>query len=250
MTVDIVTYANKSFGLFEQLIHNKFDVKIKVLGMGTKWNGYLDKSRGLVEYLKTKKDDDIVVYVDGFDSLVNRDPSDVEELFKKYDCKVLMSRNPIDPVSEVFGMVAFGRCGDSGETGSAGLFMGYAKELTQLLEDVLEMECGDDQVNMNTLCSKHDYIKVDKDEVIFKNYSPIRMSDESTDAIFVSFPGSPNSDRMFRSFVDYAQFFRWYFVALVLVVTLALPRAYKLIPVGIGILMFSMYCIFADRSCE
>jgi hypothetical protein len=59
--------------MFEELVNNEFGVPIKVLGWGTKWNGFSDKSKGLVEHLKTKNDDDdIVVFVDGFDSKVNR----------------------------------------------------------------------------------------------------------------------------------------------------------------------------------
>ena len=56
MTVEIVTYANKSFGMFEELVNNDFGVKVKVLGMGKKWNGFLDKYKGLLEYMETKKE--------------------------------------------------------------------------------------------------------------------------------------------------------------------------------------------------
>ena len=56
--VEIVTYANRSQGLFEELIHNEYDVPVRVLGWGTQWNGYSDKSKGVVEYLKEKDDDD------------------------------------------------------------------------------------------------------------------------------------------------------------------------------------------------
>ena len=61
MSVEVVTYANKSSGMFEELVNNEHGVKVKVLGMGNKWNGYSDKSKGLLEYMKTKRDDDIIV---------------------------------------------------------------------------------------------------------------------------------------------------------------------------------------------
>ena len=91
MTVEIVTYANKSFGMFEKLVNNDFSVKVKVLGMGKKWNGYIDKSIGLLEYMETKKDDDIIVFVDGFDTKINKNPYNIRTLFESYDCKVLVS---------------------------------------------------------------------------------------------------------------------------------------------------------------
>ena len=74
MSLEIVTYANKSQGMFEELVKNDFDVPIKVLGWGRKWNGYSDKSKGLLEYMKTKNDEDIIVFVDGFDTKINKSP--------------------------------------------------------------------------------------------------------------------------------------------------------------------------------
>ena len=57
MAIEIVTYANKSSGMFEELINNEHGVKVKVLGMGKKWNGFSDKFIGLLEYMETKNDD-------------------------------------------------------------------------------------------------------------------------------------------------------------------------------------------------
>ena len=47
MTLEIVTYANKSSGMFEELVNNEHGVKVKVLGMGKKWNGYIYWSTGI-----------------------------------------------------------------------------------------------------------------------------------------------------------------------------------------------------------
>jgi hypothetical protein len=77
MSLEIVTYANKSQGMFEELVKNEFGVPVKVLGWGKKWNGYSDKSKGLLEYMKTKNDEDIIVFVDGFDSKINKPITDV-----------------------------------------------------------------------------------------------------------------------------------------------------------------------------
>ena len=49
---------------------------------GQKWTGYKMKSELLIKYLENLDDDEIVVFIDGFDSLINRDPRDVEEIFK------------------------------------------------------------------------------------------------------------------------------------------------------------------------
>ena len=55
MSIEVVTYANKSSGMFEELVNNEHGVKVKVLGMGKKWNGFLDKYKGVLEYIETKK---------------------------------------------------------------------------------------------------------------------------------------------------------------------------------------------------
>ncbi len=40
MSVEFVTYANKSQGMFDELITNEFGVAVKVLGCGTEWKGF------------------------------------------------------------------------------------------------------------------------------------------------------------------------------------------------------------------
>ena len=85
--VEVVTYANKSFGMFEDLINNDFGVKVKVLGWGTKWHGYTDKSKGLLKYLQNKRDKDIIVFVDGFDTKINKSIENVAKMFNSANVK-------------------------------------------------------------------------------------------------------------------------------------------------------------------
>jgi len=184
MTLEIVTYANKSSGMFEELVNNEHGVKVKVLGMGKKWNGYIDKSIGLLEYIETKKDDDIIVFVDGFDTKINKDISNVKSLFESYECKVLVSKDPqiMNKFGEIF---VFGNCNNN-EVANAGMYMGYVKNLKIVLKESIQMKCVDDQVNLNTLCKKYNFIKVDDKELIFKNFSPLDK-EESVNATFISF---------------------------------------------------------------
>ena len=153
MSLEVVTYANKSFGMFEELVNNEHGVNVKVLGMGKKWNGYIDKSIGLMKYIETKKDDDIIVFVDGFDTKINKDISNVKSLFESYDCKVLVSKDPrlMNKFGEIF---VFGNCNDN-DVANAGMYMGYVKNLKIILKESIQMKCEDDQVNLNTLCKKY-----------------------------------------------------------------------------------------------
>jgi hypothetical protein len=244
--VEVVTYANKSQGLFEALIHNEFDVPVRVLGWDTKWNGYSDKSKGLLEYINTsKEDDDIIVFIDGFDSKINKDPKEVEDIFKSYECRVLFSKHP-NIISKYLVQQVFPMCGEG--MANAGMYMGYAKELKVILENELGEKCQDDQVNFNKMCDKYDFIKIDEDERIFENISPFNMQKKS-DAPFVSYPGTPSLERISRACRDYAQFFKWQFIISMVILLALLPNDYKWLPGYVGVVGILFYALMADKSC-
>ena len=245
MTVEIVTYANKSQGMFEELINNKFDVPIKVLGWGTKWNGYSDKSKGVLEYMKTKNDDDIIVFVDGFDTKINKPPKNITKLFEECNCKVLMSKDP--QITKGLGRtLIFGQCTEK-SVANAGMYMGYKKELTLVLQEEIKMKCLDDQLNLNTLCKKYNFINVDEDEKIFKNFGPMDK-DVKTNALFVSYPGTLSLNRYSRAISEYTQFVYMYILC-VLILGLSLFPQYQRILLTLLIFVLSFYIFFADKSC-
>jgi len=247
--MEIVTYANKSFGLFEQLVNNSHGVPVRVLGWGTKWNGYSDKSKGLVEYLKNKNDDDIVVFVDGFDSEINRPLCNLLELFQQTNCKVLMSKDPHMGYSFLkgFSKSIFGDC-HSDLIANAGMYMGYVKYLRIVLQDSLQSSCSDDQVVLNKMCKKYPFIRVDKHEVIFKNIPPSQTKQQNEQAIFVSYPGSPNMMRYIRAVKEYTQYFYFKLMFMMLVLMYLCPKLKR--KLVYAMFTFTMYFLFvADKSC-
>ena len=245
MSVEIVTYANKSQGMFEELINNEFGVPVKVLGWGTKWNGFSDKYKGMSKYLETKNDEDVVIFLDGFDTKINKNPTEVVELFKGYDCKVLVSRDPEVP-GKTMTQVIFGSCGTT-STANSGLYMGYAKYVKQFIDEAVAMKCEDDQKNLNTVCQNNDFIKVDEEETIFKNFGPLDKKQES-DAIFVSYPGSPGISRYSRSLIEYTQFVYIYILSLLILGLALFPQRQKVL-LSMLILYTAFYAFVADKSC-
>ena len=245
MSLEIVTYANKSQGMFEELVKNEFGVPVKVLGWGTKWNGYSDKTKGVTDYLKTKSATDIVIFLDGFDTKINKDPSNVVELFKQFNCKILLSRDPNISGKFITSLI-FGTCKGSG-TANAGMYMGYVKELTIMLQDEADEKCLDDQVNLNNLCQKHNFISVDTDEKIFKNFGPMDKKHES-DAIFVSYPGSPGFNRYTRAVVEYTQFVYIYVLCLLVLGLAFFPQKQRILVTTL-VLYTAFYALAADKSC-
>ena len=242
MPVEVVTYANKSSGMFEELINNEHGVKVKVLGMGKKWNGFSDKFIGLLEYMETKNDDDIIVFVDGFDTKINKDISNVKSLFESYNCKILVSKNPI-VLNDSF---RFKKCDDK-NVANSGMYMGYVKHLTILLKESLKPKCQDDQVNLNALCKKYDFIKIDDKELIFKNFATLDKK-ESVNAVFISFPGSITLERISRHPKEYMQFYYIYILLINIALLAVFPKKQNYL---LSSLLFftTFYVFYADKSC-
>ena len=242
MSLEVVTYANKSSGMFEELVNNDFGVKVKVLGMGKKWNGFSDKSIGLLEYMETKKDDDIIVFVDGFDTKINKDISGVKSLFESYNCKILVSKNPL-VLNDGF---RFKKCDDK-NVANAGMYMGYVKHLTILLKESIQLKCLDDQVNLNALCKKYDFIKIDDKELIFKNFATLDKK-ENVNAVFISFPGSITLERISRHPKEYMQFYYTYILLINIALLALFPQKQNYL-LGSLLLFTTFYIFYADKSC-
>ncbi len=245
MSFEIITYANKSQGMFEELTNNEFGVPVKVLGWGTKWNGFSDKGKGVIKYLETKSDTDIVVFLDGFDTKINKKPQKLLELLKVFNCKILLSSDPNISGKFITNLV-FGTCKGSG-TANAGMYMGYVKELKEFIEGEQNTKCKDDQLNFNTLCRSRDDIKVDEKNIIFENFKPTEIN-KNSNALFVSFPGSPGLSRYSRALTYYTHFIYIYLLSLLVVAIVLLPR-YKNILVSSTIGLTAFYAFAADKSC-
>ena len=98
VVMKIITYATHSEGTFEELIHSG---PIEVLGFGKKWNGFMDKFVGVLKYLETQPDNELVVFVDGFDSKINKNLDNLEQVFDNLNCKILISHENKNGIFEI-----------------------------------------------------------------------------------------------------------------------------------------------------
>jgi hypothetical protein len=99
----------------------------------------------------------------------------------------------------------FGECKD-GETANTGLYMGYVKELKQVIEKVLLGTSDDDQRNFNQVCSKFSFLKVDTENVIFENCQNISEA-KSSKSYFSQIPANLTINRTIRSVKEYSKYF-------------------------------------------
>lgn len=202
----IITYATHSEGLFDELINNKYNIPIIVLGYGDKWNGFMDKLKKVYNYIKKLEDNEIIICIDGFDTYINQPENIIKERFLNLNSDIVLSKD-----SELVGNYTtkkiFGTCKDN-LIANGGLYMGYNKDIKKLLKHIIETNySNDDQVNLNKACSNFDNIKIDKEKKLFHNLDYYeRYFNNKSDSCFVSIPGALNWNRLKRVPEEYFQF--------------------------------------------
>jgi hypothetical protein len=225
----IFTYATHEQGKFSELIRNNGE--IIVLGFGKKWNGFMDKFKALFDALKTEDDDTIIVFLDGFDSIIC---GSTDDAIKKYTelfptLPFLVSYSTLYGVSKNFDDYLNSRV-FNGEANS-GMYMGPASKVKIVLEKSIQLEKeshGDDQRAMNLALKANivDY-EIDRDKKIFKNLNlKERINFVCNQVSFISEPGELSWRRISRCVVEYTPFFRMeIFIIISLMILIILRKA-------------------------
>ena len=166
----LITYITHDLQYSEIL--KKSYPNIIILGYGKKWNDFYDKVKGTIDFCKTKNDDDIIVFIDDFDSVVIH-TDDIIEKYKSFNVPLVFSKD-LNP-SVVFQKYAqdsiFSTCQLLNL--NSGLYIGTAKYIIEFWKDMKINE--DDQTYVTKKCNElnENIIKIDIDNKIFYNYSPI-----------------------------------------------------------------------------
>ena len=204
----VITYATHSYGKFDEIIGNPYGVNVNVIGFGTKWGGFMDKIHGVLKYLGGLPDNEIVVFIDGFDSEIQKPLDGLEEKFKSFKCGVLLSKEVenLPKVLQYTNHKIYGTCKNKVQANS-GMYMGTVEYLKMFLGNVLVEKSNDDQRNFNTVCSRFDWLKIDIENEIFFNYNYYSKSKTPEGVYFVSYPGTPSLSRTSRVLVEYYGFF-------------------------------------------
>jgi len=174
--VTVATYSTGYLPVLEQQAKEK-GLNLVKLGMGKEYTGHFMKDLEMKEYLKTVNENDIVIFVDGFDSLMLGDVDEVIDKFKKMDGKLVLSVENVGFLSFIHAAI-FERV--LGKYINTGLYMGEAKFLLNFLEDIYSKDDLNRESNQVNWCNhlhklqregKLDGIKLDKDSDIFLNHS-------------------------------------------------------------------------------
>lgn len=230
MRLRVVTYATHEQGMFRELTQNGFGVPVKVLGMGKPWRGFFDKMKAVQQYAKSLDAQDVVIFLDGFDTRIMGEPTNALRIWKQqYGGRgVLMSKHP-----KLFGVSFFDNYlmhrifrGDL----NSGMYMGTAADVSKLLTLALKKNAesnGDDQCAVNIVAKENPgFVVADKHELIFKNltYKERKNLDPASkpfDAQFYSFPGTMSAARYSRVFREYVPMIWPEILALVIVIIAA-----------------------------
>lgn len=238
----ITTVATHDDGMYQKLINNRFN-SVKILGFGMKWTGFKMKYELVYDYIKDLDDDIIIIFLDGFDSLILRDPKIAIKEFigKKY--KILFSKE----VDTKFKNIVFPNCRNNFMINS-GLYMGYVKYLKIILKDMLNEVCNDDQVIINRKCKNYDFISIDKDSTIFKNIGKFENL-KPGNAIFVQYPAQTNHIRLLRGVKEYSQFvlFPLFFINILL--GYYLLKNNKINYIYIQMILSLIFYNYIDKTC-
>jgi hypothetical protein len=204
----ILTYATHSEGTFPDVARHPMVV---VLGYGTPWKGYLHRMRVILEALHRFPNEEVVVLVDAFDTIIQKTLG-LQEAFLAFDCEILVSSETRSGLSKWVPAAVFkhyqrrifGTC-KGGHTASCGLLMGYVGALKALLQRIVKGGSSDDQRNLNAMCEDFPELRVDEDSSIFENCED-RAQVASSRAFFCGLPGSLSGPRILRAVGDYARF--------------------------------------------
>ena len=231
--IEIITVATHNEGNLEELINNEFNEKIKVLGYGQKWYGFKMKFDLVYDYIKEKDDDTIIIFLDGFDTIINKNPKLAVKQFKENDYKLLFSSEP----NTVFANLFFSNRLHDNNLINSGMYMGYVKYLKILFNEINKYDYSDDQVVINNLKHKFDFINVDDKNIIFKNFARSFKKYHETDAIFYQTNGKIETKRIKRSVKEYGNYSNNYIFLFNLIVLFLLYKLQKTI-------IFIIYLIF------
>lgn len=203
--MEVFTFATHAQGFFNKLVNNEF-VRVRVLGFGQKWNGFFDKFRAMEAALVEVDDDCIVVFLDGFDSLIKRDPQEALRIYRETypQLPMLCSLEPAF-FGEYITLRMFGGMANSG------MYMGPASKIRQVLRMTLplESECaGDDQRALNMVIQRGADVQIDRDRTIFYNltYSERMDATFKCNCVFTSAPGEFSLRRLGRGLIEYSPF--------------------------------------------
>jgi hypothetical protein len=134
--VTVATHEERYLPVLEQQGKDK-GMELTKLGMGKKYTGHFMKDLEMIDHLKKLNEEDIVIFADGFDTLLLGDKEEIVKKFKKFNTKMLLSVENIGYLNFIHSAV-FQKV--KGKFINTGLYMGYVGFIKKFLEDMYNQD--------------------------------------------------------------------------------------------------------------
>ena len=160
----VATHSERYLPVLEKMIEDR-GIKFHKLAFGKKYEGHFMKDKEMIKLLRTLPKEDIVVFTDGFDSLLLGDGKEILDKFKSYDKKVLIS---VENVKNSFLLHSYHFQKVFSKYINTGLYMGEVNYLLQILENIYEKSddyTEDDQYNWGNFINNSEKYNFDKNLV-------------------------------------------------------------------------------------
>lgn len=170
----LVVYATHSDGYFNILINQakKLNYTIEILGWQEKWLGFYKRTLDLYNFLKLQPNNDIILCIDGFDSMILEDKHTLLQKFYSFNSPIVWGIEHNDVIKPFIFKSNFNY------TVNGGSFIGYNFHLKLIFEEIIK-KFGtknykqDDQKIINWMNNNdklfQELVKLDVDSHLFAN---------------------------------------------------------------------------------
>jgi len=139
MTLHIATVATHSeryLPVLEKMTEDR-GIKLQKLGFGKKYEGHFMKDLEMIEFLKPLPKDDIVVFLDGFDTLMLSDKEEVIKKFKESGKKMVIS---VENIRNSFLTHSYHFQKVQEKFINTGLYIGYVGYVLEFLKEMYSQD--------------------------------------------------------------------------------------------------------------
>ena len=172
----VATHSERYLPVLDKQVKDS-NLELQKLGMGKDYKGHFMKDLEVMEYVKKINKDDLIVFVDGFDSLMLSSQEEILKKFESFNCDLLLSVENVGMLSFIHDTV-FEKV--RGKYINTGLYMGKAGFILSFLEEIYADDSYNKKSNQKSWCShlfklitekRFDNIALDVNSDIFLNHS-------------------------------------------------------------------------------
>lgn len=132
----VATHSERYLPVLEKMVSDK-GLKLNKLGFGKKYQGHFMKDLEMIQFLKQLPEDDIVVFLDGFDTLMLAETEEIISKFLETGKKMIVS---VENISNSFMTHSYNFQKVQGKFINTGLYMGYCGYILKFLEEMYEQK--------------------------------------------------------------------------------------------------------------